>query len=95
LDVLTHHFLSLTVAYVLRPVLFDHLATLGLAGFGVSSEFEKFLGQPGLLHSLVTVCLVVRAFSIELSRATLVRDGGRRVSVVSRPMKSLCEDIGV
>jgi len=61
-DVLTHLFLPLTVAYVLRPVLFDHPATLGLAGFGVFSDFDKFLGQPGLLHSLVTVvpvCLVV------------------------------------
>jgi len=60
-DVLTHLFLPLTVAYVLSPVLFDHPATLGLAGFGVFSDFDKFLGQPGLLHSLVTVvpvCLV-------------------------------------
>lgn len=62
MDLLTHLFLPLTVAFVLRPELFDHPATLALAGFGVFSDFDKFLGQPGLLHSLVTVvpvCLLV------------------------------------
>jgi len=62
MDVLTHVFLPLTVAYVLYPALFDYPATLGLAGFGLFSDFDKFLGQPGLLHSLVTVapvCLLV------------------------------------
>lgn len=64
MDVLTHVFLPLTVAYVLYPDLFDHPATFSLAGFGLFSDFDKFLGQPGLFHSLVTVvpvCLVVLA----------------------------------
>ena len=64
MDLLTHLFLPLTVAYVLRRELFDHPATLGLAGFSVLSDFDKFLGHQGLLHSLVTivpVCLVVLA----------------------------------
>jgi len=54
-DLLTHLFLPLTVAIVLQPELFDHPAALGLAGFGLLSDFDKFLGQPGLLHSLVTI----------------------------------------
>jgi len=54
-DFLTHVFLPLTVAYVLRRDLFDHPALLGLAGFGLLSDFDKFLGTPGLLHSLVTI----------------------------------------
>jgi len=64
MDLLTHVFLPLTVAYVLYPAVFDHPATFGLAGFGLFSDFDKFLGQPGLLHSLVTlvpVCVVVLA----------------------------------
>lgn len=62
MDVLTHIFLPLTVAYVLVPRLFEHPATLFLAGFGLLADFDKFLGQPGLLHSLVTLvplCLAV------------------------------------
>ena len=62
MDLLTHVFLPLTLVYIFRPDLFDHPATLGLAGFGLFSDFDKFLGYPGLLHSLVTVvpaCLLV------------------------------------
>jgi len=54
-DLLTHVFLPLTVAFVLRPELFDHPAVLGLGVFGLLPDFDKFLGQPGLLHSLVTL----------------------------------------
>ncbi|WP_436926773.1 metal-dependent hydrolase [Halosimplex amylolyticum] len=64
MDLLTHLFLPLTVAFVLRPELFNHPATFGIAGFGVLSDFDKFLGQPGLLHSLVTIvpiCVVILA----------------------------------
>lgn len=54
-DLLTHLFLPLTVAYVLRPDLFESPAYLGLTGFAILSDFDKFLGIPGLLHSLVTL----------------------------------------
>jgi membrane-bound metal-dependent hydrolase YbcI (DUF457 family) len=63
-DLLTHLFLPLTLAVVFRRELFDHPATLALAGFGLFSDFDKFLGEPGLLHSLVTVvpvCLCILA----------------------------------
>ena len=64
MDSLTHVFLPLTVAYALRRELFETPAHLSLAGFGLLSDFDKFLGQPGLLHSLVTlgpICLVLLA----------------------------------
>lgn len=64
MDLLTHLFLPLTVAYVLRRELFGHPVTLGLTGFSVLSDFDKFLGHQGLLHSLVTIvpiCLAVLA----------------------------------
>jgi len=55
MDFLTHLFLPLTVAYVLRQELFNPPWHLGLAVFGLLPDFDKFLGQPGLLHSLVTL----------------------------------------
>lgn len=55
MDVLTHLFLPLVVAYALRRELFDPPWHLGLAGFALLPDFDKFLGYPGLLHSLVTV----------------------------------------
>ena len=64
MDFLTHLFLPLTVAYALRRDLFKTPAYLSLAGFALLSDFDKFLGQPGLLHSLVTlgpICLVLLA----------------------------------
>lgn len=63
-DVLTHLFLPLTGAYVLRRDLFRSPMYLGLGAFGLLADFDKFLGYPGLLHSLVTLlplCLVVVA----------------------------------
>ena len=64
MDLLTHLFLPLTVVYVLRGESFDHPATFGLTGFSVLADFDKFLGQPGLLHSLLTlapICAVILA----------------------------------
>lgn len=61
-DFLTHIFLPSTAVYVLRRDLFPSPLYLGLGGFGLLADFDKFLGQPGLLHSLVTlvpVCLVL------------------------------------
>ena len=61
---MTHIFFPLTVAYVLKQELFETPAHLSLAGFGLLSDFDKFLGQPGLLHSFVTltpICLTLLA----------------------------------
>lgn len=55
MDALTHVFLPLLVAYVLRQELFDSPELLLLGGFGLLPDFDKFLGVPGLLHSLVTL----------------------------------------
>lgn len=60
MDFLTHVFLPLTVVYVVYPEWFDHPAMFAVGGFGLLSDFDKFLGAPGLLHSLVTlvpICL--------------------------------------
>lgn len=62
MDVLTHLTLPLLVAYVLRRDLFPSPPYLLLGGFGLLSDFDKFLGVPGLLHSalpLVGISLVV------------------------------------
>lgn len=65
-DFLTHLFLPLTAAYVLRRELFPAHRYLALGGFGLLSDFDKFLGMPGLLHSLVTLIpIVVLVFVIE------------------------------
>lgn len=64
MDLLTHLFLPLTVAYVLRRELFDYPGAFALAVFGLFPDFDKFLGEPGLLHSLVIVvpvCLAILA----------------------------------
>lgn len=61
-DFLTHIFLPLTAVYALRREFFPSPLYLGLGVFGLLSDFDKFLGQPGLLHSLVTLvplCIVV------------------------------------
>jgi len=55
MDLLTHLFLPLTAAYIVRPELLNSPWTLGLAGLGLLSDFDKFLWTPGLLHSLVTI----------------------------------------
>lgn len=55
MDFLSHLFLPLTAVYVARREVFDSPWLLGLAGFGLVPDFDKFLGMPGLLHSLVTL----------------------------------------
>lgn len=55
MDFLSHLFLPLTAAYVLRRELFDRPWLLGLGGLGLLADFDKFLGVPGLLHSLATL----------------------------------------
>lgn len=54
-DFLTHLFLPLTGAYVLRRNLFPSPLYLGLGVFGLLADLDKFLGYPGLLHSVVTL----------------------------------------
>ena len=61
MDFLTHLCLPVTVAYVLRPDLFESPATFLLAGFALLSDADKFLGMAGLLHSLVTLVPILAA----------------------------------
>lgn len=65
MDFLTHLCLPVTVAYVLYREVFDSPVTLLLAGFGLLPDADKYLGTPGLLHSLVTlvpIALILLAF---------------------------------
>lgn len=55
MDFLAHLFLPLAVAFALRREWFESPAWFALAGFGLLPDFDKFLGAPGLLHSLVTI----------------------------------------
>lgn len=55
MDFLSHLFLPLTAVYVVRRDLFTSSWMVGIAGFGLLSDFDKFLGMPGVLHSLVTL----------------------------------------
>lgn len=53
---LAHVFLPLTAVCVLWPDRFPSPAyLLLLGGFGLLADFDKVLGQPGLLHSFVTL----------------------------------------
>lgn len=58
-DFLTHLFLPLTAAFVLSRETFDSPVYLLLGGFGLLADFDKFLGVPGLLHSLITLGIIV------------------------------------
>ena len=55
MDFLSHLFLPLLVAYVLKPEWFESPVYLSVAVFGLLPDFDKFLGMPGMLHSLVTL----------------------------------------
>lgn len=54
-DFLTHIFVPLTAAYVLRPDLFESRLHFAVGAAGLVSDFDKFLGHPGLLHSLLAL----------------------------------------
>lgn len=54
MDVLTHLFLPLTVAFVLWRDEFDSPLYFTLPVFAIFPDFDKFLDMPGLLHSLLT-----------------------------------------
>ena len=55
MDLLTHLFLPGLVVYALRRELFDSPLALGLLPFGLLPDADKFLGVPGLGHSLLTL----------------------------------------
>ena len=55
MDVLTHLFLPIAVAYAVRPDLFPSPWYFALAVFAVLPDFDKLLGTPGLLHSIFAV----------------------------------------
>ncbi len=55
MDFLTHLFLPITVAYVLRPDLFPTPAHLTLAVFAVLPDFDKLVGLQGASHSAITL----------------------------------------
>lgn len=55
MDFLTHLCLPVAVAYALRPEYFRSHAHLSLGVFGLLPDVDKFIGIPGLLHSLVTL----------------------------------------
>lgn len=55
MDFLTHLFLPITVAIVWWPDVFESPFAVALGGFGLLADFDKFLGMPGLTHSLVTI----------------------------------------
>lgn len=75
MDALTHLCLPITLAYVLRREFFASPWRLGLAPFALLSDFDKFLGHPGLLHSLVTLvplCLALLAAEYAVRRRLVV-----------------------
>ncbi len=55
MDALTHVFLPLTVAYAAWPQRFERPEYLALGLLGLVGDGDKFLGHPGLLHSLLTL----------------------------------------
>lgn len=59
MDPLTHVFLPLTVVYVLRPEFFRFPHRFLLGALGLFSDFDKFLGVPGSLHSLIVLTLLI------------------------------------
>jgi len=62
MDPLTHIFLPLTIAYVLRGDLFGRSRYLLFCLFGLVPDIDKLIGVPGLFHSLVALipfCLVI------------------------------------
>lgn len=80
MDVLTHIFLPLTLVFVIKRDLFRiHPAVYLLPLFGVLPDFDKYLGKPGLLHSLLTLIPIVLAiFLIE----RIVDDSNRFAPVI-------------
>ena len=57
MDALTHLFLPLTVAYVLRPDRFADPRTFALGLFGLLPDADKLFGIQGAFHSLALIIL--------------------------------------
>jgi len=55
MDLLTHIFLPLTALYVVKRDAFNPPYPFLLVLFAVVPDFDKLIGMPGLLHSLVTL----------------------------------------
>lgn len=79
MDGLTHLFIPITVAYVLRPDLFPSAGYLGLAVFGVLPDVDKVLGMQGALHAVLPLAVLgalllvmERRLRGEMTYATLV-----------------------
>lgn len=53
MDPLAHVFLPLSAAIAIDEGFSHPRYRLTIAGFGLLPDFDKFVGQPGLLHSLV------------------------------------------
>lgn len=53
MDPLAHVFLPLSAAVAVDEGFFHPRYRLALGGFGLLPDFDKFLGLPGLLHSLL------------------------------------------
>lgn len=79
MDPLTHVFVPLLVAYVLRPGLFPSPWYLPVGVVGLVPDFDKFLGLQGAFHSVFTLGVVAvglvaveRWYRGEATYATLV-----------------------
>jgi len=59
MDILTHIFIPLTIIYFLEKELFNHYYIFALALFGLLPDFDKALGAPGVLHSIITLTLLL------------------------------------
>ena len=66
MDVLTHLFLPIAVAFAIQPDLFPSPRYFALAVFAILPDFDKLLGIPGLLHSVFVVGVIgLVAFILE------------------------------
>lgn len=62
MDAFTHIFLPLILIYVVKRKYFNsNPLVFSLALFAVLPDFDKFLGMPGMLHSLLTLIPIVTA----------------------------------
>ncbi|MFC7133617.1 MULTISPECIES: metal-dependent hydrolase [Salinibaculum] len=62
MDLLTHLFLPVTVAYVLRPDLFRSPWYLTAGVVAIFPDVDKLLGVQGALHSVVTLGVIAFVF---------------------------------
>ena len=64
MDALTHFFLPLTAAYVIVGERVPTWFLLPLCGVALLPDLDKFLGAPGLLHSLLTLAPLAGAIVV-------------------------------